>query len=187
MAWYVQQIPHDTHDWDTAAAPVLYDNGAGGKSLAVVNKGGWLYIYDRVSHRLVSKSEISTHLNADAPVTSQPIRVCPGNIGGAAWNGPAYSAAERVLITNSIEWCGEEKLTESRYLENSSYFGGTFKFDPAEASRGWIRAFDAGNGRQLWQKSTARPMVAGLTVTAAGLVFTGTGGRRAVGVGFQDG
>ena len=24
-AWQVQQVPHDAHEWDTAAAPILYD------------------------------------------------------------------------------------------------------------------------------------------------------------------
>ena len=25
LSWYTQQIAHDTHDWDTAAAPMVYD------------------------------------------------------------------------------------------------------------------------------------------------------------------
>jgi alcohol dehydrogenase (cytochrome c) len=174
LVWYAQQIPHDTHDWDTAAAPVLYDKGAG-RYMAVVNKGGWLYIYDRDSHRLVAKAEISKHLNADAPITKRPLRICPGNLGGAAWNGPAFSPRERLLFVNSTDWCGEEKLAEPHFIENSSYLGGTFTFDPIEQGGGWIRAFDATTGRQKWQQRMKRPMVGGLTATAGGIVFTGTG------------
>ncbi len=29
ISWWAQQRPHDTHDWDTAAAPILYGNNAG--------------------------------------------------------------------------------------------------------------------------------------------------------------
>ncbi len=27
LSWYVQQVPHDLHDWDTAAAPALFSQG----------------------------------------------------------------------------------------------------------------------------------------------------------------
>ncbi|MFC4456714.1 PQQ-binding-like beta-propeller repeat protein, partial [Deinococcus sonorensis] len=47
LGWYVQQVAHDTHDWDTAAAPLVYDVN-GGKYMSVATKGGWLYVYDRV-------------------------------------------------------------------------------------------------------------------------------------------
>jgi alcohol dehydrogenase (cytochrome c) len=172
LAWYVQQVPHDTRDWDTAAAPVLYEKG-GGDYMAVVNKGGWLYRYDRRTHKLLGKSEISTHLNDTAPITKTPLRICPGNIGGAAWNGPAFAAKDGILLTNSIEWCGEEKLTESRFLENTAYFGGSFTFDDAKDAHGWIRGFSADTGKELWKRLTDQPMVAGITATAGGVAFTG--------------
>ena len=39
LKWYAQQIAHDTHDWDTAAAPVVYSLN-GKEYMAVGNKGG---------------------------------------------------------------------------------------------------------------------------------------------------
>src|SRR6185437_12514044 len=56
LAWYVQQVPHDVHDWDTAAAPVIYDI-AGRHYVAEASKDGHLYIYDRDSRRLLAKPE----------------------------------------------------------------------------------------------------------------------------------
>lgn len=175
VVWYVQQVPHDTHDWDTAAAPILYATPDGGRYMAVVNKGGWLYIYDRRTHRLLRKSEITSHLNVDTPVSSKPIRVCPGNIGGALWNGPTYSPAAGIMVTNAIDWCGEETLHPQPFVAASADFDGSFSFDPMTKARGWIRAFDA-TGRPLWQRRMPSPMVAGLTATAGGVILTGSTG-----------
>jgi alcohol dehydrogenase (cytochrome c) len=43
LDWYVQQVAHDEHDWNTAAPPVLYEIGAR-RYMAVAPKGGWLLI-----------------------------------------------------------------------------------------------------------------------------------------------
>jgi alcohol dehydrogenase (cytochrome c) len=174
LLWYVQQVPHDTRDWDTSAAPVLYDEPDGRQFMAVVNKGGWLYIYDRKSQRLIAKSEITTHVNETAPITSTPIRICPGNVGGAEWNGPAYSPRAQILVTVAIDWCGMERITRTHYLKNSAYFGGTFTFDDQSTAHGWLRGFDARTGRQMWSRKTDVPMVGGVTTTAGGLALTGT-------------
>jgi alcohol dehydrogenase (cytochrome c) len=174
LLWYVQQVPHDTRDWDTAAAPVIYDDANGRQYMAVVNKGGWLYIYDRRTHRLIARSEISTHVNETAPITTTPIRICPGNVGGAEWNGPAYSPRDRTLVTVSIDWCGMERITETRYFNNTAYFGGTFTFDDQSTARGWIRAFDAYTGKEIWKHQTELPLVGGVTTTAGGLALTGS-------------
>jgi alcohol dehydrogenase (cytochrome c) len=47
-------------------------------------------------------------------------------------------------------------------------------FDPPEKSHGSLRAFDAATGEPVWANDTLPPMIAGVTPTAAGLVFTGT-------------
>jgi len=170
LDWYIQQIPHDTHDWDTAAAPALYEIG-GRKFMAVASKDGWLYLYDRDTKKLLAKSEIDTHLNADKPlVPGVEMRVCPGTLGGAEWNGPAYDPVNRMLFVPSVDWCGGFK----RQTEAGSTFGGSLKFDPIEQVTGWVHGFDAVTGQQKWVRHTEGPMVAGVTPTAGGLVFTGT-------------
>jgi len=170
LDWYIQQIPHDTHDWDTAAAPALYEID-GRKYMAVASKDGWLYLYDRDTKKLLAKSEIDTHLNADKPLLpGVEMRVCPGTLGGAEWNGPAYDPANRMLFVPSVDWCGGFK----RQTEAGSTFGGSLKFDPIEIVTGWVHGFDAVTGQQKWVRHTEGPMVAGVTPTAGGLVFTGT-------------
>jgi len=172
LAWYVQQVPHDTHDWDTAAAPIIYDVGGRGY-LAVANKGGWLYLYDRATHKLISRTEVSTHVNEDLPLTAEGVRHCPGIMGGAEWNGPAFSPKEKLVYVNTVDWCGTTKLAESRYVKGAIYFGGDYIYDPIANAKGWTRAIDATTGKQLWARQSTTPMVAGVTPTAGDVILTG--------------
>ncbi|GAA5532580.1 PQQ-binding-like beta-propeller repeat protein [Deinococcus aluminii] len=172
LAWYAQQVPHDTHDWDTAAAPIVYDLD-GGKYMAVANKGGWLYLYDRVTHKLISKQQTTTHLNSDKPVSLTGRRDCPGILGGVEWNGPALDPQQKVLYVNSVDWCATYKIGETRYVEGSLYFGGDATFDPVKDARGWVRAYDATTGNPLWSKKMPTPMISAVTPTAGGVLFTG--------------
>ncbi|HLY57729.1 MAG TPA: PQQ-binding-like beta-propeller repeat protein, partial [Stellaceae bacterium] len=172
LAWYEQQTPHDLHDYDTAAAPVIYQRG-GKEFMAVANKGGWLFLYDRKTHAQVAKSEVSRHENSDVPVTRDGVHVCPGITGGTEWSGPAYSPEEGLLFVNSVDWCGTYRLTMSHFIEGSSYFGGSFTWDDDSKAGGWIRAFDASTGQQRWAYHSKTPMLASLTPTAGGIVFTG--------------
>ena len=53
------------------------------------------------------------------------------------------------------------------------YFGGQTKFDPWSAARGRLTAFDASTGREKWRYDAAKPLIAGVTATEGGLIFTG--------------
>ncbi|WP_181392100.1 PQQ-binding-like beta-propeller repeat protein [Deinococcus irradiatisoli] len=172
LAWYAQQVPHDTHDWDTAAAPIIYQQN-NQKLMAVANKGGWLYLYDRATHKLVSQQEITTHLNADKPTSLTGRRDCPGTLGGAEWNGPALDPANNMLFVNSVDWCATYKIGETRYVEGGFFFGGSATADPAKDGRGWTRAFNATTGEPMWSVKMPTPMIAAVTPTAGGVVFTG--------------
>ncbi|GHF41716.1 PQQ-dependent dehydrogenase (methanol/ethanol family) [Deinococcus metalli] len=172
LDWYAQQIPHDTHDWDTAASPVLYEAG-GKKIMTVANKGGWIYFYDRDTKKLFAKEETTTHLNADKAVSLTGRRDCPGTLGGVEWNGPALDPTAGMLYVNSVDWCATYKIGETRYVDGSFYFGGTGTFDPVKDARGWVRAYNAATGKPAWQKKMPTPMISGITPTAGGVVFTG--------------
>jgi PQQ-dependent dehydrogenase (methanol/ethanol family) len=173
LAWWAQQVPHDTHDWDTAASPTLY-SADGRDMMAVANKGGWLYLYDRRTQALVSKLEISPHENVDVPLTRQGVHHCPGTLGGAEWNGAAYSPDARTLFVNSVHWCSTTQVFDDQYIEGSSYFDGVPALDPVGEAKGFLRAVDAGTGKELWVRKFDNPMVAAVTPTAGGVLFTGS-------------
>jgi PQQ-dependent dehydrogenase (methanol/ethanol family) len=169
LAWYVQQVPHDLWDWDTAAAPAIYDLD-GRRYMAVANKGGWLYLYDRETHKLISRQEIASHLNVGVAPTVGGLHVCPGTLGGTEWNGPALDPTRKLLFVNSVDWC----VTLTLQSGTKNNFGGSLRFDPPDAAKGWLRAFDAKTGAPKWSYHSASPMVAGVTPTGGGLVFTGS-------------
>ncbi|MDE2460362.1 MAG: c-type cytochrome, partial [Gammaproteobacteria bacterium] len=56
------------------------------------------------------------------------------------------------------------------------YFGTSAEADPAATSSGWVTAVDAATGKVRWQFHAPEPVIAGVTPTAGGLVFTGDGG-----------
>jgi alcohol dehydrogenase (cytochrome c) len=173
LSWYVQQVRSDNHDWDTAAAPVVYEEG-GRRYMAVASKDGWLYIYDRSTHALVARSEISSHENVDVPVSGSPVHICPGFVGGAEWNGPAYDPQRQALFVNSVDWCATIAMESKPYVPGGLYSADKkADYDPIERSRGWLRAFEAKTGRQLWAYAAPAPMVAGVTPTAGGVILTG--------------
>jgi alcohol dehydrogenase (cytochrome c) len=51
--------------------------------------------------------------------------------------------------------------------------GGVYATDAADQAKGWLTAVDAAGGATRWRYRSAKPMVAGVTATAGGLVFTG--------------
>jgi PQQ-dependent dehydrogenase (methanol/ethanol family) len=172
LAWYAQQVSHDTHDWDTAAAPILYDVGKN-RYMAVTNKGGWLYLYDRDRQTLLAQKEVSAHENTDRAPTKEGVHACPGNGGGVEWNGPAFSPSDGALFVNSVEWCGVYTSAEPRFEPALLYNAGDFSYDPIEKAYGWLRSFDAATGKENWRNKRATPMLAGVTPTAGGIVMTG--------------
>lgn len=173
LLWYVQQVPHDTHDWDTGAAPVLYDLD-GRPLLAVGSKDGHVYIYDRTTHRELARAEVSTQLNVDKPLSSTvATRFCPGTLGGVEWNGPALDPADKLLFVNSVDWCATATLLSE---PNAAIpWGAMATQDPVKDARGSLTAIDAVTGKEKWRFSADAPMLAGVTTTATGLVLTGTG------------
>jgi len=171
LVWYAQQEKHDVHDWDTAAAPMLYEQD-GKRFVAVGSKDAFLYIYDRDTHALVAKKPLTRRVNDTAPLLpGKPVRVCPGSVGGVEWNGPAYDPVRRMVFVNTVDWCS----TYTSQPGKDEEFGGMMKMDPSDQARGALLAFDAGTGAPRWTYHAPAPMLAGITPTSGGLVFTGSG------------
>ena len=141
--------------------------------MAVATKGGWLYLYDRATRKLISRTEITTHKDDELPLTLAGTHHCPGIMGGAEWNGPAFSPGQKLVFVNTVDWCGTTKLAESRFVQGSVYFGGDYIYDPVETAKGWTRALDATTGKTVWARRSSTPMVAGVTPTAGDVVLTG--------------
>jgi len=184
LSWYVQQVPHDLHDWDTAAAPALFAQG-GHRVMAVASKNGLLYQYDRDSHQTLSQTPFTTRANVEALPSAAGVHVCPGALG--QYNGPAYSPLTGRVFVAAADRCNVLTRAEPHYVPGGVYFGGLFRLDPPALQSGWIKAFAAVSGEELWSVHRKDPVLAAVTPTAGGLVLTGDMGGSFLALDAKDG
>jgi len=164
----------------------------GGKEIvASANKDGLLSILDRsrVGHdpndligglRLLSQTPTTTRLNVNTPLSRESTtHFCPGIQGGNEWNGAAYSPETNLLYTGAVDWCANVQLVRDTLKipeAGQVWFGAETPqpqiMDPPSTARGWVTAFDAESGVARWKYQAPRPILAAVTPTAGGLLFT---------------
>jgi alcohol dehydrogenase (cytochrome c) len=189
MLSYIQLVKNDNHDWDVSSAPALITTKNGKQIIASANKNGLLSVIDRSNVTTSSKNsstdlrllyEVPTTVreNTDAPLTRDNFTYFkPGILGGSEWNGAAYNPKLDVIYTVTIDWGVSVKLLSIQSSQKtpdigSAFMGGEVKFDPASEAKGWVTAFNANDGSVRWKFQTPAPVLAGITPTAGGLVFT---------------
>ncbi len=189
---FVQPIKHDFHDWDVAAGPALITTKSGTPLVIAAGKDGLVYGIERGTGTAGAdtlvlgvryRTPATTRENADTPLSPDHwTRFCPGTQGGIEWNGPAYHRASGGIFVNAIDWCTSVKLQRLDTLRGKpgeSWTGmddpqmAFGKLDPPARWKGWVSSIDAETGAVRWKVQMPNPMVAGITATAGGLVFTG--------------
>jgi alcohol dehydrogenase (cytochrome c) len=178
MLWYKQFGPNDANDRDLSQVSPLFSATVKGKArnlLTVSGKDGLLRMLDRDSHDVLYELEITTRTNFDAVPTVAGAHGCPGLLGGMEWNGPAYSPVTRTLYVATVDWCGTFTKSDKppQFTENAHYYGGAVTPDPREQAKGWLQAIDATTGKLRWRQQWPTPLVASVTVTSSGMLFTG--------------
>ena len=188
---YNQIVKGDNHDWDVNSPPVVATTRTGRPIIASANKDGLLSVLDRtqlasdspassdLSARLpiVFQAPTTTRENVDVPLSrTEPVRFCPGALGGSEWNGAAFHPGLNLLYTGTVDWCSTVQLQAEPEVPGPGviWFGsapGDMQ-DPRENAKGWLRAFDADSGSVRWQYEASTPVLAGVTPTAGGLVFS---------------
>jgi len=190
---YVQPVKQDYHDWDMTAAPALIRTRGGRLLAAAAGKDGLLYGIDRSSvasgkaagapFKILFTTPVTTRTNVTIPLTTtSEVHFCPGTGGGTEWNGPGFSPSLNLLYVNAIDWCSAVKVTTAAAAkgqpgapwsgsgDQENLFG---RHDPQDQWAGWLTAVDADSGHVRWKYKSPTPLVAGVTATAGGLVFTG--------------
>jgi len=178
LLWYKQFRANDMHDWDLSQVSPLLTTNVGGKPtdlLTVSGKDGLLRMLDRKTQKMLYEIPITTRTNVDAEPSVDGQHICPGLLGGMEWNGPAYSPATNTLFVGTVDWCGTFTKTPQppEYTQNAHYYGGAVTPDPREQSRGWLYALDPATGKERWKTQWPTPLVAGITATKGGVLFTG--------------
>jgi alcohol dehydrogenase (cytochrome c) len=191
---YNQLVKRDEHDWDVNGPPALGVTRSGRPIVASANKDGLLSVLDRsalasaspppttveeLGTRLptIFQSATTTRENVAVPLSrTERVRFCPGIQGGNEWNGAAFHPTLNTLYTGAVDWCASVQLAEEPAVPSAGaiWFGSAIGEiqGPSSESKGWITAFDADTGAERWKFAASAPVVAGVTPTAGGLVFT---------------
>ncbi|MGH9328503.1 MAG: PQQ-dependent dehydrogenase, methanol/ethanol family [Terriglobia bacterium] len=192
LKWYYQFTPHDTHDWDAIATPVLIDmpfHGQIVKALIEANRNGYFYALDRASGKLLvakpyTKVTWAKGIGPDGrpilipgpgngPTTNGNI-ICPGMGGGHNWQPTAYSPQTGLYYFSSTGGCEIYYRTPPVYSQGKFYMAGTTHAIEENSQKGAIIAVDPTTGDIKWKFGlVSAPGAAGLLATAGGLVFTG--------------
>jgi alcohol dehydrogenase (cytochrome c) len=150
----------------------------GGKSrelITISGKDGLLYVLDRDTHETLYELTTTTRTNVDSQPTVEGVHRCPGLLGGMEWNGPAYDPLTKTLYVAAVDWCGMFTRTADKpeFTPYAHYYGGAVVPDPKEQAKGWLTAVDAETGKVRWKEQWPTPLVAAVTATSGGLLFTG--------------
>jgi len=179
-------VPKDWHDWDVSTAPAVIQTNGGRKLLSVAPKDGHLYGFDLATNTLLYRMPATRIENAAAPfAVGQAVHFCPGTVGGAEWNGPAYDPQTNLILIGEVDWCATVKLQNDKQINavkpgkpwsamatiNPYSTYGTP--DPFGHWAGWVYAADADTGVWKWRLKSNYPILGGMTPTAGGIVFFG--------------
>ena len=179
LLWYRQfQTAPDVHDADLSQVSPIFSTTIGGKArnvMTVSGKDGLLYLIDRDTRETLYQLPITTRTNVDVPPTVAGIHRCPGLLGGMEWNGPAYDPLSKTLYVATVDWCGTFTRTADppEFTPYAHYYGGSVTPDPRDQARGWLMAIDSTTGKVRWKKQWPTPLVAAVTPTSGGVLFTG--------------
>jgi alcohol dehydrogenase (cytochrome c) len=163
----------DDHDWDQGATPAVVTLGNGTKIALVAGKDGYLRALNLTTFKQSWKTAVTTITNAKAPITTSGTHFCPR--GGTFWNGAGYSSATGLAYVNSADQCVTIALdtTPQPYVAGKPWLGSSDSYGTLDAMRsGWLYAVDATTGSVAWRYHSTLPLLAGVTPTSGGLVFT---------------
>jgi alcohol dehydrogenase (cytochrome c) len=191
LKWHFQFTPHDTHDWDAVSEPILADvemKGSKRKILLQADRNGFLYALDRANGKFLYgvpyvHQTWAKGLDADGrPILvpgMDPTRegkiVCPSLAGGKNWNHAAYNPGTGLLYVPSSEGCEkfiiDDKLPEPDPLR--VWLGSSHETSAETPQSGAVRAFDARDGKLVWEFKTLSPEHGSALTTAGDLLFIG--------------
>ncbi len=185
LKWHYQFIANDTHDWDPAMPPVLFQGKVDGKETelaAAGDKAGNFWILNAKNGHLVSHTPVSYQMGQDTqPPKHGHNYACPNTNGGIEFNGGAYDPATNTFFVPSTNQCGKwSAKNKAEYIAGQFYLGGAFPTLTGPNS-GWFSAVDVSTGVFNWRHHL------GLPANGGALVMDNKGGKSLVFTGLLDG
>jgi PQQ-dependent dehydrogenase (methanol/ethanol family) len=206
LKWYFQFTPHDTHDWDAQAWPMLLDTvyqGRPRKLLMHPNRNGYFYLLDRTTGEFLRATPFVERLNWAKGIDAKgrPIenpgmepspngtRVCPSVRGATNWMSPSYNPATGLIYVPTLEQC-DVYSSSAKTPEPMKNFAGTGgESISKEPGKFYLRALDPRTGEKRWDYPMTGhgDMWAGTVSTAGGVVFFGDDDGQLVAVDASSG
>jgi alcohol dehydrogenase (cytochrome c) len=207
LKWHFQFTPHDLHDWDAQATPMLVDaqfRGSPRKLLLHANRNGFFYVLDRLTGKFLLAAPFVKNLTwasgvdangrpqllADAEPNAQGRKVCPAVAGAANWPSTAYSPRTGLFYMFAEESCSiYSKKDEEWEAGKSFYGGGTRRSAPDGGGGKFLKALDLQTGKVVWEipDPSGGILQSGLMATAGDLVFYGDSSGAFVAASARDG
>src|SRR5579864_3157622 len=179
-------VPKDWHDWDVSTAPALIQTRGGRKLLSVAPKDGHLYGFDLATSTMLYRTPTTRIENTEAPfAVDKAVHFCPGTVGGAEWNGPAYDPQTNLILIGEVDWCATVTLQKEKDIQAVSLgkpWSAMATINPYHTYgvpdsfgnwAGWVYGVDADTGVWKWRLKSNYPILSGMTPTAGGVVFFG--------------
>jgi alcohol dehydrogenase (cytochrome c) len=194
MVWYFQTSPHDTHDWDAAQTPVLFDGEIDGKArklIAQANRNGYFFVLDRATGKNILSYPYLETLNwskgVDAKGTPIPnpekepqvagVLVSPPSGGATNWPPPSFDPETGLFYVSTSASYSVFYLTDTDPHPEG--------YGAAEKASGGLghtlRAIDYHTGKTTWRHDwPGGGGSSGLLTTAGKLLFAGDGSSHLV-------
>ena len=190
LRWHFQFTPHDSHDWDAAHVPVLFDaevRGQKRKLIANANRNAFYYVLDRTNGEFVAGKAYARQtwskglddrghaiaIPGTEPSTEGTL-LWPNLNGGTVWFSPAYSPQTGLFYVAVREIGSIYYKREANYKPGTFFAGGGETMAPGTEEAGFIRALEATSGQMRWEFPLTSAPWAGVLSTAGGLVFGGS-------------
>ncbi len=190
LRWHFQYTPHDTHDWDAAQIPVLFEGrvrGAARRLVSMANRNGFYYVLDRATGEFLSGTPYIRQnwaegldargrpiLRPNTEPTAEGTDLIPNLHGASNWYSPAYSPRTGLFYVAARQMGSRYYKYPVSYTPGRFFLGGGESEFGGDSAQGAVKALDPVTGRERWSFPLFSPPWAGLLATGGGLVFGGT-------------
>ena len=156
--------------------------------MVVAPKDGHLYGFDRANNEraLQGPGDADRESSQNPFVARQAVHFCPGAVGGAEWNSPAYDPPTNLVLVGEVDWCDTVTPKDTMNCETvpigqpwtgmcdaATRSTCSAALEATKTWAGWVYAIDADTGVWKWRLKSNYPILGGMTPTAGGVVFFG--------------